>query len=148
MGVSELFAGFFGSLVRCLLRYIETSDCIDDEYCLYVSFITNYDGVVLSEEVRKKYDDSITIVFQHQFSDLKVFDDKFAVNLSFFGVEERVEVPFAAITGFSELKNGFTVQFSGFPVVNKQEIAVVDVSVPGCEERENGLAKVIEFKKK
>jgi uncharacterized protein len=42
----------------------------------------------------------MTIVLQHKFWDLMVFDDRFEVKLAFNGVPERLVIPLAAIKSF------------------------------------------------
>lgn len=42
----------------------------------------------------------MTIVLQHQFSDLRVYQHHFEVGLSFSGTMERISVPYAAISSF------------------------------------------------
>jgi hypothetical protein len=77
----------------------------------FVSFITRYPGVSLSEKLRKRYPDEITIVLQYQFDDLLVDDDHFEVTLSFDGIKERIVVPFVALTAFADPSVKFGLQF-------------------------------------
>ncbi len=81
------------------------------ERSFYISFRSSYQGVVLSEFIRQKYPNEITIVLQHQFKNLKVFEEKFVVNINFSGIAEDIEVPFAAITNFLDPLADFGFQF-------------------------------------
>ncbi|MGE5537110.1 MAG: SspB family protein [Gemmatimonas sp.] len=77
----------------------------------YLTFKTAHPGVELSEALRSRYPDEMTIVLQHQFWGLDVNDDGFEVTLSFSGVSERIKVPFAALTSFVDPSVKFGLQF-------------------------------------
>jgi hypothetical protein len=56
------------------------------EHHFYVSFRTEAPGVRMSQALREKYPQDMTIVLQHQFWDLNVTEHAFEVGLSFSGV--------------------------------------------------------------
>ena len=53
----------------------------------------------------------MTIVLEHQFWDLEVEENHFAVTLSFQSRPERLTVPFEAITAFTDPSCKFGLQF-------------------------------------
>ncbi len=77
----------------------------------YIAFDTRHEGVRISDRLREKYPEEMTIVLQHQFWDLKVLPDRFEVGLSFGGVPEKLSIPFDAITGFYDQHVQFALQF-------------------------------------
>ncbi|MBX9823852.1 MAG: hypothetical protein K2Y27_02545 [Xanthobacteraceae bacterium] len=81
------------------------------DHHFFVTFDTTADGVKLSDRLRERYPEEMTIVLQHQFWDLKVTDELFEVGLSFGGVAERLVVPLAAIKAFADPSVQFTLQF-------------------------------------
>jgi hypothetical protein len=81
------------------------------EHHFKITFNTTAPGVRLSERMRMRYPQDMTIVLQHQFWDLKVAEDSFEVGLSFGGVAERVFVPFDAVTAFYDPAVEFGFQF-------------------------------------
>ncbi len=81
------------------------------EHHFKITFSTVAPGVQLSERMRTRYPQDMTIVLQHQFWDLKVADQSFEVGLSFGGVAELVCVPFDAITAFYDPAVQFGFQF-------------------------------------
>lgn len=97
-------------VVKKALTAIQHKGIIGD-HSLYISFLTWPKEVVLSKVIKQKYPKEITIVLQHQFRNLQVFDDKFTVNIAFGGVAENIEVPFAAITNFLDPTANFGCQF-------------------------------------
>ena len=81
----------------------------------YITFRTNYPGVVLSKAMRARYPEEITIVLQHQYWDLEVADNWFEVTLSFNRISERLHVPFASIVTFADPSVEFGLQFRPVP---------------------------------
>ncbi len=81
------------------------------EHHFKITFNTTAPGVRLSDRMRARYPQDMTIVLQHQFWDLIVSDTAFEVGLSFGGVAERVAVPFDAVTAFFDPAVQFGFQF-------------------------------------
>ncbi len=81
------------------------------EHHFYISFRTEHPGVRLSQRMREKYPEEMTIVLQHQFWDLGVTEHAFEVGLSFSGVPERLLVPFDSIVGFFDPSVQFGLKF-------------------------------------
>ncbi|HEX2553693.1 MAG TPA: ClpXP protease specificity-enhancing factor SspB [Microvirga sp.] len=81
------------------------------EHHFYISFRTDFAGVRLSQRLRDKYPQEMTIVLQHQFWDLGVTEHAFEVGLSFSGVPERLLIPFDALTGFFDPSVSFGLKF-------------------------------------
>jgi uncharacterized protein len=81
------------------------------EHHFKITFNTTAPGVRLSDRMRARYPQDMTIVLQHQFWDLAVSETAFEVGLSFGGVPERVAVPFEAVTAFFDPAVQFGFQF-------------------------------------
>jgi len=81
------------------------------DHHFYISFWTDFPGVRLSQRLRDKYPQEMTVVLQHQFWDLGVTDHGFEVGLSFSGVPERLLIPYDAITGFFDPSVQFGLKF-------------------------------------
>ena len=81
------------------------------EHHFKITFNTMASGVKLSERMRGRYPEEMTIVLQHQFWDLIVTEPAFEVGLSFGGIPERIGVPFDAITAFFDPAVQFGFQF-------------------------------------
>ena len=81
------------------------------EHHFKITFHTTAPAVKLSERMRSRYPQEMTIVLQHQFWDLIVTEQGFEVGLSFGGIPERVGVPFDAITAFYDPAVQFGFQF-------------------------------------
>jgi hypothetical protein len=81
------------------------------EHHFFISFITKYPGVVISEKLHNKYPYEMTIVLQHQFESLTVNEDHFSVLLSFDNQQEKIVIPFSALTAFADPSVKFGLQF-------------------------------------
>ncbi|WP_230531016.1 SspB family protein [Microvirga roseola] len=86
-------------------------DGLPGEHHFYISFRTNFPGVRLSNRLREKYPQEMTIVLQHQFWDLNITEHTFEVGLSFSGIPERLLIPFDALTGFFDPSVQFGLKF-------------------------------------
>jgi hypothetical protein len=84
---------------------------LSGDHHFFITFDTVAEGDKLSDRLRERYPEEMTIVLQHQFWDLKVTDELFEVGLSFGGVAERLVVPLAAIKAFADPSVQFTLQF-------------------------------------
>ena len=91
------------------------------EHHFYISFDTRAPGVRLSQRMREKYPEEMTIVLQHQFWDLNVSDTAFEVGLSFGGVHEHLVVPFSALKGFFDPSVKFGLQFEPAQAEGEEE---------------------------
>jgi uncharacterized protein len=81
-------------------------------HLLYITFRTDHPGVIMDDTLLARYPSEMTIVLQHEFWGLEVWDDRFAVTLSFNSVSQRLEVPFAAVTVFADPSVEFGLQFT------------------------------------
>ena len=77
----------------------------------YITFDTTHPGVKMADTLKAQHPNEMTIVLQHQFWDLKVNQDLFEITLSFNGVNQRLIVPFAAVTAFADPHAKFGLQF-------------------------------------
>ena len=77
----------------------------------YITFQTKHPGTKIPESLSSQYPEDMTIVLEHQFWDLEVEEDHFAVTLSFQSRPERLTVPFEAITAFTDPSCKFGLQF-------------------------------------
>jgi uncharacterized protein len=89
------------SVVRKVLGDAARNGLPGDHH-FYISFKTNAPGVTIPAAMRQKYPEEMTIILQHEFWDLSVNGEGFEVSLSFSRKPERLAIPFAAITGFSD----------------------------------------------
>ncbi len=81
------------------------------DHHFYIAFETTAPGVRISNRLRERYPQEMTIVLQHQFWDLAIGEHAFEVGLSFGGVPEKLLVPYSAIKGFFDPSVQFALEF-------------------------------------
>jgi hypothetical protein len=89
------------SVVRKVLGDAARSG-LPGEHHFNIAFKTQAPGVVIPPAVLHRYPDEMAIILQHEFWDLEVTNDAFAVSLNFSRKPERLTIPFDSITGFSD----------------------------------------------
>jgi hypothetical protein len=109
----------YGRLVERALRQVVRAALdvvakqgLPGRHHLYITFRTDHPGVVLAADLRTRYPSEMTIVLQHEFWDLTVEEDRFAVGLSFGGAPHRLEIPLEAVTVFADPSVEFGLQFT------------------------------------
>ncbi len=110
IGYAQLIDSAMRGVVRDTLAIIKRDGLPGDHHC-YLSFSTHFPGVEMTDYLRERYPDEMTIVLQHQFWDLDVTDDFFTVALSFNRKKEKLVIPFDALTAFADPSIKFGLQF-------------------------------------
>jgi hypothetical protein len=112
--------------LRGVVRHVLTdaaTNGLPGEHHFYISFRTEAPGVRISNRLREKYPEEMTVVLQHQFWDLAVTEHGFEVGLHFSGIPERLLVPFDALTGFFDpsVQFGLKFEFAGVEPADNDE---------------------------
>jgi uncharacterized protein len=97
-------------VVRALRHAAEHG--LPGEHHFYLTFRTDHPAVVIPPRLRAQYPQEMTIVLQHQYWDLEIGEDRFAVTLSFQKQLERLIVPFAAVRSFADPSVNFALEFA------------------------------------
>jgi len=98
------------SVVRRVLRQVADQG-LPGSHHFYISFRSTDPGVRLPDYLRAKYPEEMTIVLQHQYWDLVINDEFFEVTVSFNKQQERIKVPFGALSAFVDPSVRFGLQF-------------------------------------
>lgn len=97
-------------VVKKVLKEVSRTGLPGDHH-FYITFDTNYAGVRMSDRMKEKYPEEMTIVVQHQYWDLETSDSGFSIGLSFDNIPETMAVPYASIRGFFDPAVQFGLQF-------------------------------------
>ena len=89
---------------------LATEHGLPGDHHFYITFKTGDDGVEIPSYLRAEHPDEMTIVIQHQFENLIVDADGFAVTLRFNSKPEQLVIPYAAITSFADPSVNFGLQ--------------------------------------
>lgn len=107
----------------------------------YITFKTNHPRTQISDYLKNQYPEEMTIVLQHQFSNLRVEANHFSVDLSFGGIQQNLEIPFEAITYFADPHAKFGLSFA---TGEETPSANETISVPEEKEKKvSGSATVV-----
>jgi hypothetical protein len=98
------------SVVRRVLRQVADKG-LPGSHHFYISFRSTDPGVHLPDYLRAKYPEEMTIVLQHQYWDLIINEESFEVTVSFNKQQERIKVPFTALSAFVDPSVRFGLQF-------------------------------------
>jgi hypothetical protein len=97
-------------VVRRVLADVAEEGLPGDHH-FYIGFRTGHPGVVMPRSLRDLYPEEMSLILQHRFWNLAVNDDGFAVELTFSGSRQRLEIPFAALTMFADPSAEFALRF-------------------------------------
>ncbi|MGK9054165.1 SspB family protein [Neorhizobium petrolearium] len=98
-------------VIRKVLSEVAATGRLPGDHHFFITFLTGAPGVRISQHLKAKYPEQMTIVIQHQFWDLKVTETQFEVGLSFSDTPERLVVPFNTIRGFYDPSVNFELEF-------------------------------------
>ncbi|MGI9397900.1 MAG: SspB family protein [Paracoccaceae bacterium] len=98
------------TLIFDVLKDVEQSG-LPGEHHFFITFDTTVEGVEISEWLRKRYPEEMTIVIQHWFDGLNVKEDGFDITLNFGDQPESLVVPFLAILTFVDPSVEFGLRF-------------------------------------
>lgn len=110
---------------------------LDGDHHFFISFITKYPGVSISEKLHNKYPYEMTVVLQYQFEDLFINDHGFSVCLSFDNQKEKIVIPFAALTAFADPSVKFGLQFRHIDDDQNEDVSAVSANNSSAYSKEN-----------
>jgi hypothetical protein len=99
------------SVIRKVLTEVAATGHLPGDHHFFITFLTGAPGVRISQHLKAKYAEQMTIVVQHQFWDLKVTETQFEIGLSFSDTPEKLVIPFNAIRGFYDPSVNFELEF-------------------------------------
>src|SRR5690606_11492098 len=108
------------AVIRKVLGEVAATGRLPGDHHFFITFLTGAPGVRISQHLKAKYPEQMTIVVQHQFWDLKVSDTQFEIGLSFSDTPERLVIPFNAVRGFYDPSVSFELEFD-VPAAGEQE---------------------------
>ncbi|MCK8782414.1 SspB family protein [Rhizobium sp. NTR19] len=114
-------------VIRKVLSEVAATGRLPGDHHFFITFLTGAPGVRISQHLKAKYAEQMTIVIQHQFWDLKVTETQFEVGLSFSDTPERLVIPFNAIRGFYDPSVNFELEFE-VPLAEEDEQASAEIT--------------------
>ena len=139
------------AVVRGALEKAATPRGLPGEHHFYLSFRTDYPGVVLPEDLLARYPEEMTIVLQNQFWDLSPGEREFSVTLQFSGQPKSLSIPYAAMTRFYDPSVQYLLQFSPAQVPRAARLTkTAEPAAPAAVAAEAGpkVVSLDQFRKK
>ena len=96
--------------VASALKLVER-DGLPGDHHFYITFRTDHPRTRISDGLKARYPEEITIVMQHQFWNLEVDERGFRIGLSFNQAPQTLYIPFAAVTAFVDPSAKFGLKF-------------------------------------
>lgn len=132
IGYHDLTQAALRAVVRAALAKAAKLGYLPGDHHYYITFRTRLQGVQMSDDLKDKFPDEMTIVLQHQYMDFQVHDDRFEVTLKFGGINQPLRIPFSAITRFVDPSVNLGLQFDTDSRLPDGE-AVLGLSTSGPE---------------
>lgn len=114
-------------VIRKVLSEVAATGRLPGEHHFFITFLTGAPGVRISQLLKSKYPEQMTIVIQHQFWEMKVTDSSFEIGLSFSDIPEKLFIPFNAIRGFYDPSVNFELEFD-VPLADGEELPDAEIT--------------------
>ena len=98
------------TLIFDVLKDVEKNG-LPGEHHFFITFDTTVEGVEISEWLRQRYPEEMTIVIQHWFDGLDVKKAGFSITLNFGDQPEPLVIPFLSILTFVDPSVEFGLRF-------------------------------------
>ena len=82
---------------------------LSDEHHFYITFKTNFEKNIIPEYLKNDYPDTMMIVIENEYWNLKVFEGYFSIDLKFKGKIETLCIYFSSIKTFVDPSVSFTL---------------------------------------
>ncbi|KIQ05139.1 MULTISPECIES: SspB family protein [Rhizobium/Agrobacterium group] len=114
-------------VIRKVLSEVAATTRLPGDHHFFITFLTGAPGVRISQHLKSKYAEQMTIVIQHQFWDMKVTETQFEIGLSFSDTPEKLVIPFNAIRGFYDPSVNFELEFD-VPLADEEEVVEAEIT--------------------
>lgn len=111
IGYDEIIENSMRSVIYETLKKINKTGLPGNHYFI-ITFVTQFPGVDIGQDLMAKHHEEMTIALQHQFRNLVVEDEFFKVSLSFDGKDQTLVIPYQSVTSFSDPSMNFALKFS------------------------------------
>jgi len=129
-------------VIRKVLTEVAATGRLPGDHHFFITFLTGAPGVRISQHLKSKYAEQMTIVVQHQFWDLKVSDVGFEIGLSFSDTPEKLVIPFNAIRGFYDPSVNFELEFDVPLAAEEEDLGGAEITAyPVTSEKPETEAK-------
>ena len=128
------------NVLKDILREIKKNDN-KAIYQLYITFTTTHKELKIPAWLKKKYPDEMTIVIEHEYWDLRIFDDNFKIILSFNDIKVNLSIPFKSVISFADANAKFGLK------IQENKIKKSSIKINKNTNEKNNVIDFSKFKK-
>ena len=136
------------TLIFDVLKDVEKNG-LPGEHHFFITFDTTVEGVEISEWLRQRYPEEMTIVIQHWFDGLDVKKDGFSITLNFGDQPEPLVTPFLSILTFVDPSVEFGLKFEN--IKNEEQIETTTeaemVTIENNDKKDAEIVSLDSFRK-
>ena len=85
---------------------------LSDEHHFYITFKTNFEKNIIPEYLKNDYPDTMMIVIENEYWNLKTYEDYFSIDLKFKGKIEKLCIYFSSLKTFVDPSVSFTLNLN------------------------------------
>ena len=85
---------------------------LSDEHHFYITFTTNFKNNIIPEYLKNDYPDTMMIVIENEYWNLKTYEDYFSIDLKFKGKIEKLCIYFSSLKTFVDPSVSFTLNLN------------------------------------
>ena len=85
---------------------------LSDEHHFYITFKTNFEKNKIPEYLKNDYPDTMMIVIENEYWNLKTYEDYFSIDLKFKGKIEKLCIYFSSLKTFVDPSVSFTLNLN------------------------------------
>lgn len=141
-----------GLMIKLLEEIAEKG--LPGEHHFFITFDANADGVEMADWLHDRYPEDMTIVLQHWFEKLEIYDDTFTVTLNFGDNPEVLIIPWSAVKTFVDPSVEFGLQFEteedqtpALTEVNESPMVVIDEDEHAPIQKDADVVSLDSFRK-
>tara|TARA_B100000902_G_scaffold353767_1_gene365474 strand:+ start:114 stop:545 length:432 start_codon:yes stop_codon:yes gene_type:complete len=94
------------NVLKDILKNIRDNGLSNNNH-LYITFLTNHTNVEIPNWLKQKYPQEMTIIIQHEYYDLEINKNNFAITLSFGDIKTNLKINYNAIVSFADPSANF-----------------------------------------
>ena len=106
-------------LVKKIINTIDTHQSVED-HSFYITFITTDNEVIIPNDLKETYPQSMTIVLEHQFDNLQTTDDGFFITLFFSNNPKKLFIPYHSVINIFDKNSNFSISLDYIPIKAKK----------------------------
>jgi len=85
---------------------------LSDKHHFYITFTTNFQKNIIPEYLKSDYPDTMMIVIENEYWNLKTYEDYFSIDLKFKGKIEKLCIYFSSLKTFVDPSVSFTLNLN------------------------------------